>query len=310
MTVREHLQLAETKGSVAARRSCSSCCPSCSKCLDRKAGVLSGGEQQMLAVGRALVGAPRLLLVDEMSLGLAPVIVERLLPILRRVAEDIGARRAVRRAARLARARGRRPRVRAQPRTARARRRGRRPARPARPPALQLSRRSRRRDRLNQTNEERHEGHTELDGPPRRARRALLLAGCGCGGDDSSSIGEQGQRDAPRTATPDASAALGTENKASGDPITVGLLNLESGPVTFPEYRQAAEAAVKYINDYKGGIGGHPVKLERARPTASRRPPRAAPARSSTRSRRSILGGADIGAPGRVPGLRSAPSSP
>ena len=35
--------------------------------------------------------------------------------------------------------------------------------------------------------------------------------------------------------------------------------------MTFPEYRQAAEAAVKYINDYKGGIGGHPVKLEQLR---------------------------------------------
>ena len=44
----------------------------------------------MLAVGRALVTRPRLLLVDEMSLGLAPVIVERLLPILRRAADELG----------------------------------------------------------------------------------------------------------------------------------------------------------------------------------------------------------------------------
>jgi branched-chain amino acid transport system ATP-binding protein len=45
----------------------------------------------MLALGRALVTRPRLLLVDEMSLGLAPVVVERLLPILRRAADELGA---------------------------------------------------------------------------------------------------------------------------------------------------------------------------------------------------------------------------
>jgi branched-chain amino acid transport system ATP-binding protein len=56
----------------------------------RRAGLLSGGEQQMLAVGRALARRPKLLLLDELSLGLAPVIVERLMPVVREYAVDSG----------------------------------------------------------------------------------------------------------------------------------------------------------------------------------------------------------------------------
>jgi branched-chain amino acid transport system ATP-binding protein len=52
----------------------------------RKAGVLSGGEQQMLALGRSLAARPALLLVDELSLGLSPIIVQRLMMALRAAA--------------------------------------------------------------------------------------------------------------------------------------------------------------------------------------------------------------------------------
>jgi branched-chain amino acid transport system ATP-binding protein len=58
--------------------------------MNRSAGVLSGGQQQMLALGRALMGDPKLLMIDEMSLGLAPLVVERMLVVVRRLADEIG----------------------------------------------------------------------------------------------------------------------------------------------------------------------------------------------------------------------------
>jgi len=64
--------------------------PPLAELRSRRAGLLSGGEQQMLALGRALARMPKLLLLDELSLGLAPVIVERLLPVVRRYADDAG----------------------------------------------------------------------------------------------------------------------------------------------------------------------------------------------------------------------------
>jgi branched-chain amino acid transport system ATP-binding protein len=56
--------------------------------LTQAGGTLSGGEQQMLAIGRALMAEPKIMLLDEPSMGLAPQLVERIFEIIRRINEQ------------------------------------------------------------------------------------------------------------------------------------------------------------------------------------------------------------------------------
>ena len=134
------------------------------------------------------------------------------------------------------------------------------------------------------------------------AAAGLLLALTAC----SSSAGGSGGSSSSTSASAGtgASAAadvLGTPKKASGTPVVLGVLNIESGPVTFPEVYQAEQAAVAYVNDYKGGIGGHPIKLVHCatdgQPSTSQR----CANQILDQKPVAILGAADTGSPGAIP---------
>jgi branched-chain amino acid transport system ATP-binding protein len=94
LTVAENLQLSgwtrrrDPDGVRAATAEVYAMFPVLDERRDTSAADLSGGQQQMLALGMAFVARPRVLLIDELSLGLAPVIVGQLLPIVRRLAAD------------------------------------------------------------------------------------------------------------------------------------------------------------------------------------------------------------------------------
>jgi branched-chain amino acid transport system ATP-binding protein len=87
MTVEENLRVAARKGGPAVRDMLE-VFPALEKRWTLRAGALSGGEQQMLAMARALIQQPKVLLVDELSMGLAPLIVESLFAAVRRIADE------------------------------------------------------------------------------------------------------------------------------------------------------------------------------------------------------------------------------
>jgi branched-chain amino acid transport system substrate-binding protein len=130
------------------------------------------------------------------------------------------------------------------------------------------------------------------------------LAACGLMAAACSSSGGSGSSAAPSSAgTQSASttANLGTAHPASGSPVVFGLLNLLSGPVTFPEVSEAEQAAAAYANQYLGGIGGHPIKIV----TCATDGQPATSARCANQLLNdhpvAILGGGDTGASGSIP---------
>ena len=132
---------------------------------------------------------------------------------------------------------------------------------------------------------------------------ALVAAGCSSSASSGSSgsSGSSSTAGASSTAAAASGSVFGTPKKATGTPYTFGMINDETGAVTFPEARQGAIAAANYVNNYLGGINGHPIKIDEC--TGDGTPATAARCANQLVAAHplAILGAADVGAPASIP---------
>ncbi len=143
-----------------------------------------------------------------------------------------------------------------------------------------------------------------LSGVAVLAASGLLAAGCGSSSSSSSNSSGSSGNSASATSTSSASASsfsFGTPKKATGSPYVFGMINDETGAVTFPEARQGAIAAENYINNYLGGINGHPIQIDNC--VGDGTPATAARCANELVAKHpiAILGAADVGAPASIP---------
>jgi branched-chain amino acid transport system substrate-binding protein len=138
----------------------------------------------------------------------------------------------------------------------------------------------------------------------------LIAAGCGSSSSSgSSSAASPGSASSTSSTSSQAggttpaagTSSLGTPKKATGTPYVFGMINDETGPVTFPEARQGSMAAADYVNNYLGGIDGHPIQIDSC--TGDGTPATAARCANELIAKHpiAIMGAADVGAPASIP---------
>ncbi len=127
------------------------------------------------------------------------------------------------------------------------------------------------------------------------------LVAAGCSSSSSTSSGGSSTPAASSTTAAASGSVFGTPKKATGTPYVFGMINDETGAVTFPEARQGAIAAADYVNNYLGGINGHPIVIDNC--TGDGTPATAAACANQLVAKHpiAILGAADVGAPASLP---------